>query len=211
MIKNNIYLNFLVFLLGFTCLFAQDSAIDILQKVKDNALEKENVFYKFEVTSEFENNLLPMNGIFYIKDERYLIDTPEVDQIYDGEKFYTIIHENEEIIISSKNNTFFNFSPNYIFNFFLEGFDLERKNINKDSYFITAENNKEKGIIYNILINSKNLSIVKIEMIEKSSGSKINKFLTLSYDYNLNVPMSLFKFDTNDYKDYLIVPENWKY
>ena len=208
MIKNNIYLNFLVFLLGFTCLFAQDSAIDILQKVKDNALEKENVFYKFEVTSEFENNLLPMNGIFYIKDERYLIDTPEVDQIYDGEKFYTIIHENEEIIISSKNNTFFNFSPNYIFNFFLEGFDLERKNINKDSYFITAENNKEKGIIYNILINSKNLSIVKIEMIEKSSGSKINKFLTLSYDYNLNVPMSLFKFDTNHYKDYLIVPEN---
>ena len=208
MIKNNIYLNFLVFLLGFTCLFAQDSAIDILQKVKDNALEKENVFYKFEVTSEFENNLLPMNGIFYIKDERYLIDTPEVDQIYDGEKFYTIIHENEEIIISSTNNTFFNFSPNYIFNFFLEGFDLERKNINKDSYFITAENNKEKGIIYNILINSKNLSIVKIEMIEKSSGSKINKFLTLSYDYNLNVPMSLFKFDTNDYKDYLIVPEN---
>lgn len=211
MIKNNIYLNFLVFLLGFTCLFAQDSAIDILQKVKDNALEKENVFYKFEVTSEFENNLLPMNGIFYIKDERYLIDTPEVDQIYDGEKFYTIIHENEEIIISSTNNTFFNFSPNYIFNFFLEGFDLERKNINKDSYFITAENNKEKGIIYNILINSKNLSIVKIEMIEKSSGSKINKFLTLSYDYNLNVPMSLFKFDTKDYKDYLIVPENWKY
>ena len=208
MIKNNIYLNFLVFLLGFTCLFAQDSAIDILQKVKDNALEKENVFYKFEVTSEFENNLLPMNGIFYIKDERYLIDTPEVDQIYDGEKFYTIIHENEEIIISSTNNTFFNFSPNYIFNFFLEGFDLERKNINKDSYFITAENNKEKGIIYNILINSKNLSIVKIEMIEKSSGSKINKFLTLSYDYNLNVPMSLFKFDTKDYKDYLIVPEN---
>ncbi len=61
------------------------------------------------------------------------------------------------------------------------------------------------------MINSKNLSIVKIEMIEKSSGSKINKFLTLSYDYNLNVPMSLFKFDTNDYKDYLIVPENWKY
>ena len=208
MIKNNIYLNFLVFLLGFTCLFAQDSAIDILQKVKDNALEKENVFYKFEVTSEFENNLLPMNGIFYIKDERYLIDTPEVDQIYDGEKFYTIIHENEEIIISSKNNTFFNFSPNYIFNFFLEGFDLERKNINKDSYFITAENNKEKGINYNILINSKNLSIEMIEMIEKASGSKINKFLTLSYDYNLNVPMSLFKFDTKDYKDYLIVPEN---
>ncbi len=208
MIKNNIYLNFLVFLLGFTCLFAQGSAIDILQKVKDNALEKENVFYKFEVTSEFENNLLPMNGIFYIKDERYLIDTPEVDQIYDGEKFYTIIHENEEIIISSKNNTFFNFSPNYIFNFFLEGFDLERKNINKDSYFITAENIKEKGIIYNILINSKNLSIEMIEMIEKASGSKINKFLTLSYDYNLNVPMSLFKFDSKDYKDYLIVPEN---
>jgi hypothetical protein len=45
-------------------------------------------------------------------------------------------------------------------------------------------------------------------MIEKETGEEINRFLTLTYDYNLNLPLSLFKFDLKDYKDYLIVTEN---
>ena len=45
-------------------------------------------------------------------------------------------------------------------------------------------------------------------MIEKETGNQINTFLTLTYDYNLNVPFSLFKFELNDYKNYLIVTEN---
>jgi hypothetical protein len=45
-------------------------------------------------------------------------------------------------------------------------------------------------------------------MIEKKSNVRINSFLTLTYDYNLIVPLSLFKFDINKYKNYLIVPEN---
>jgi hypothetical protein len=88
----------------------------------------------------------------------------------------------------------------------LKGFDLKRQNISNDIYFIAAESIEEE-IIYNLFINS-NLSIEKIEMIEKETGEEINKFLTLTYDYNLNVPLSLFKFDINDYEDYLIVTEN---
>ena len=45
-------------------------------------------------------------------------------------------------------------------------------------------------------------------MIEKETDEEINRFLTLTYDYNLNLPLSLFKFDLKDYKDYLIVTEN---
>ena len=63
-------------------------------------------------------------------------------------------------------------------------------------------------MFYSIVINSSNLSIEKIEMIEKKSNTKINSFLTLTYDYNLIVSMSLFKFDKNYYKDYLIVTQN---
>ena len=206
--KNNISIKVILFLLGFSNLLAQESAIDILQKVKDNANLIENAKYKFSITSEFENTLLPINGEFYIKDEKYFIDTPEIDQIYDGKKFYTIIHENQEIIVSNENNTFFNFTPNQIFNFFLSGFNLQIEKISNNSYFIIAENNQEEDVFYSIVINSSNLSIEKIEMIEKKSNTKINSFLTLTYDYNLIVPMSLFKFDMNYYKDYLIVTQN---
>lgn len=205
--KNKILIKFIVILLGFSNLSAQESAVDLLQRVNKNVLLLDNVYYKFEISSKFENNILPISGEFYIKQESYLIDTNEIDQIYDGEKFYTIIHENKEIIISTENTSFFNFSPNQIFNFFLKGFDLKRQNISNDKYFIAAESIEEEEIIYNLFINS-NLSIEKIEMIEKETGEEINKFLTLTYDYNLNIPLSLFKFDINDYEDYLIVKEN---
>ena len=206
--KNKNFIKVILFLLGFSNLLAQESAIEILQKVKDNSTLIENAKYKFIITSEFENNLLPINGVFYIKDENYFIDTEEIDQIYDGDKFYTIIHENQEIIVSDKDNTFFNFTPNQIFNYFLNGFKLQIEKLSDNSYFIIAENNQEEDIFYSIVINSANLSIEKIEMIEKKSNVRINSFLTLTYDYNLIVPLSLFKFDIGKYKNYLIVLEN---
>ena len=205
---NKILIKIIVILLGFSNLSAQESAIDILKRVKENTLSLQNVYYKFNISSKFENNLFPISGEFYIKNENYLIDTSEIDQIYDGEKFYTIIHENKEIIISNENNSFLNFTPSQIFNFFLKGFDLKNQNINENSHFITAKSPEEKDIIYNIFINSSNLSIEKIEMIEEQSGTVINRFLTLTYDYNLKVPLSLFKFDINDYENYLTVLEN---
>jgi len=205
-VKNKILIKFIVILLGFSNLSAQEAAIDILERVRENAFSLENVYYKFEISSKFENNILPISGEFFINHENYLIDTNEIDQIYDGEKFYTIIHENKEIIISTENTSFFNFSPNQIFNYFLKGFDLTNQNITGDFYHITAES-KEEEIFYNLFINS-NLSIERIDMIEKETGEEINRFLTLTYDYNLNLPLSLFKFDLKDYKDYLIVTEN---
>ena len=206
--KNKKFIKVILFLLGFSNLLAQESALEILQKVKDNSTLIENAKYKFIITSEFENNLLPINGEFYIKDENYFIDTEEIDQIYDGDKFYTIIHENQEIIVSDKDNTFFNFTPNQIFNYFLNGFELQIEKLLNNSYFIIGENNQEEDIFYSIVINRTNLSIEKIEMIEKESNAIINSFLTLTYDYNLIVPLSLFKFDITNYKNYLIVPEN---
>ena len=204
--KNKILIKFIIILLGFSNLSAQEDAVKVLERVRENAFSLENVYYKFEISSKFENTILPISGEFYIKQGSYLIDTNEVDQIYDGERFYTIIHENKEIIISTENTSFFNFSPNQIFNYFLKGFDLKKQNISDDFDLILAES-KEDKIIYNLFINS-NLSIEKIEMIEKETGEEINRFLTLTYDYNLNLPLSLFKFDKQFYKDYIIVTEN---
>ena len=42
-------------------------------------------------------------------------------------------------------------------------------------------------------------------MKDSSSKQLINTFLTLTYDYNLSVPLSLFKFDINKYENYTIV------
>ena len=42
-------------------------------------------------------------------------------------------------------------------------------------------------------------------MQDSTSEQIINTFLTLTYDYNLSVPMSLFKFDIENYENYTLV------
>jgi hypothetical protein len=72
-------------------------------------------------------------------------------------------------------------------------------------YIIEAKNRNENNIIYSIVINSSNYSIEKIEMKDSISDQIINTFLTLTYDYNLTVPLSLFKFDIEKYDNYILV------
>ena len=67
-------------LLGFSNLSAQEPAIDILERVRENAFSLKNVYYKFEISSKFENNILPISGEFFINHENYMIDTNEIDQ-----------------------------------------------------------------------------------------------------------------------------------
>ena len=205
--KNKIIKIALIFVIGYSNLFAQDSGIKILEKVKENALSIENGYYEFTINSNLGNNLIPISGEFFIKDEKYFIETPDIDQLFDGKNIYTIIHENEEIIISKNNNTFFNFTPNQILNFFLDGYNLTFEK-DYDKYIVNAYSKKDEFIMYKIKVNNIDFSIEQIEMFDLESDTLLNTFLTISYEYNLPVPPSLFKFDNNKYQNYLIVSEN---
>ena len=160
--------------------------------------------YTFKITSENENDLFPISGEIYIKKEKYFIDTEEIDQIFDGDKLYTIIHENEEIIVTSELNTFFNFTPKQIFNFFKDDFEIEIKNSQGVYYNLIARNLIQEDLVYEIIIDSNLLSIKKIE-IKNRDNLTLSSFLTLSYKFNLSLPSSLFKFDKNKYNDYMLI------
>ena len=202
--RNNL-INFLILgLFSFFSLNGQNNGIQVLEEVMNNAMNIENSYYKFNITSENENDLLPLSGELYIKKEKYFIDTEEIDQIFDGDKLYTIIHENEEIIVTSELNTFFNFTPKQIFNFFKDDFEIEIKNSQGVYYNLIARNLIQKDLVYEIIIDSNLLSIKKIE-IKNRDNLTLSSFLTLSYKFNLSLPSSLFKFDKNNYNDYMLI------
>ena len=202
-------INFLLLgLFSFFSLNGQNSGIQLLEEVMNNAMNIEDSYYKFNITSENENNLLPLSGELYIKKEKYFIDTEEIDQIFDGDKLYTIIHENEEIIVSSDSNTFFNFTPKQIFNFFKDDFEIEIEESQDFSLNLTARNLIQEDLIYEIIIDSNLLSIKRID-IKNRVNLILSSFLTLSYKYNLSLPSSLFKFDKNKFNDYLLI-ENFR-
>ena len=193
-------------ILGLFSLYSlngQNSGVQVLKEVMNNAMDIEDANYSFIITSENENNLFPIIGELYIKKEKYFIDTEDIDQIFDGDKLYTIIHENEEIIITSDLNTFFNFTPKQIFNFFKNDFNVEIQSQDL-SLNLIARNLNQEDLVYKIIIDSNLLSIKRIEMKNKDDIT-LSSFLTLSYNFNLSLPSSLFKFEKEKFNDYLVI------
>ena len=202
--RNNL-INFLLLgLFSFFSLNGQNNGIQILEEVMNNAMKIKDANYSFKITSENENDLFPISGELYIKKEKYFIDTEEIDQIFDGDKLYTIIHENEEIIVTSDSNTFFNFTPKQIFNFFKDDFEIETEESQDFSLNLIARNLIQEDLFYKIIIDSNLLSIKRID-IKNRDNLILSSFLTLSYKYNLSLPSSLFKFDKNKFNDYMLI------
>ena len=202
--RNNL-INFLLLgLFSFFSLNGQNNGIQVLEEVMNNAMKIKDANYSFKITSENENDLFPISGELYIKKEKYFIDTEEIDQIFDGDKLYTIIHENEEIIVTSDSNTFFNFTPKQIFNFFKDDFEIETEESQDFSLNLIARNLIQEDLFYKIIIDSNLLSIKRID-IKNRDNLILSSFLTLSYKYNLSLPSSLFKFDKNKFNDYMLI------
>tara|TARA_B000000532_G_scaffold217138_1_gene189743 strand:+ start:33 stop:656 length:624 start_codon:yes stop_codon:yes gene_type:complete len=202
--RNNL-INFLLLgLFSFFSLNGQSKGIQILEEVMNNAMKIKDANYSFKIISENEKDLFPISGELYIKKEKYFIDTEEIDQIFDGDKLYTIIHENEEIIVTSDSNTFFNFTPKQIFNFFKDDFEIETEEGQDFSLNLIARNLVQEDLFYKIIIDSNLLSIKRID-IKNRDNLILNSFLTLSYKYNLSLPSSLFKFDKNKFNDYMLI------
>ena len=174
----------------------------------NNAMNISDANYSFKIISENKNDLFPISGELYIKKEKYFIDTEEIDQIYDGYKLYTIIHENQEIIVTSDSNTFFNFTPKQVFNFFKDDFEIEIEESQDVHYNLIARNLIQEDLFYKIIIDSNLLSIKKIE-IKNRDNQVMSSFLTLSYKFNLSLPSSLFKFDKNKFNNYILI-ENFR-
>ena len=202
--RSNLINILLLGLFSFFSLNGQNNGIQVLEEVMNNAMKIKDANYSFKIISENEKDLFPISGELYIKKEKYFIDTEEIDQIFDGDKLYTIIHENEEIIITSDSNTFFNFTPKQIFNFFKDDFEIETEEGQDFSLNLIARNLVQEDLFYKIIIDSNLLSIKRID-IKNRDNLILNSFLTLSYKYNLSLPSSLFKFDKNKFNDYMLI------
>ena len=202
--RNNLIKFLLLGLFSFFSLNGQSNGIQILEEVMNNAMKIKDANYSFKIISENEKDLFPISGELYIKKEKYFIDTEEIDQIFDGDKLYTIIHENEEIIVTSDSNTFFNFTPKQIFNFFKDDFEIETEESQDFSLNLIARSLIQEDLFYKIIIDSNLLSIKRID-IKNRDNLILNSFLTLSYKYNLSLPSSLFKFDKNKFNDYMLI------
>ena len=213
-VKLNFILKFIFLLIiPLGLLYSQDHEKSrlLLDKVSKNMLSKENMSFEFVYKLENSKEKISQEiiGNAQISGEKYKLNFMDIQQIYDGNKTYTIIPENEEINIDSGDgNSDLMIKPTNLITFYTSGYgyewDIKQIVMGRTIQYVKLlpieENSDVKYLLIGIDINK--LSLYKIIEIGKNGTNTTLKIINQSY--NTALPKNHFKFNPESYKDYFI-------
>lgn len=201
-----------VFLVPFT-LQAQspEAAKKLLDDVSRTIASFENL--SFDFTYVLENRQVNIRqettGSATIKGDQYKISFLGNEQLFDGEKTYTIIPENEEITISSPDDdSGFGINPSELLVFYKTGYayqwDIKQNVKGRPIQFIKLIPNEENREVKYLLLGIDMRTKVIYRLIE-IGNSETRTTLTLK-NLRTNIPLNsdFFTFDDSKYPDYYI-------
>ena len=169
--------------------------------------------YQIEFTYTLENKLEGINqdseGSVIINEDNYLLNFMGIKQICDSKKIYTIIDENEEVIISSvEDEGDQTIKPSQLLKFYRKGYLLiwDKLEINSNDRIqfiklIPIDSNSEiSHLLLGIDIDKNNIS--KLIEIGKNKTRTILNVKKIIYNPELN--NNSFVFEKDNYKNYYI-------
>lgn len=201
-----------VFLVPFT-LQAQspEAAKKLLDDVSRTIASFENLSFDFTYVLENrpENIRQETTGSATIKGDQYKISFLGNEQLFDGEKTYTIIPENEEITISSPDDdSGFGINPSELLVFYKTGYayqwDIKQNVKGRPIQFIKLIPNEENREVKYLLLGI-DMRIKVIYRLIEIGNSETRTTLTLK-NLRTNIPLNsdFFTFDDSKYPDYYI-------
>lgn len=201
-----------IFLVPFT-LQAQspEAAKKLLDDVSRTIASFENLSFDFTYVLENrqENIRQETTGSATIKGDQYKISFLGNEQLFDGEKTYTIIPENEEITISSPDDdSGFGINPSELLVFYKTGYayqwDIKQNVKGRPIQFIKLIPNEENREVKYLLLGIDMRTKVIYRLIE-IGNSETRTTLTLK-NLRTNIPLNsdFFTFDDSKYPDYYI-------
>ena len=194
-----------------TKISAQDNpkAVKLLKSVTEKLNSYKNIYAEFNYTLNNKKAGVKQEtkGKVTIQNNKFYANYMGIDDIYDGQKRYQIIHENEEINISTHRNED-EFTPHKIFTFYQKGY-IKKMDIRQNikgrliQYVKLIPKNSHSPENYILLgINTKTKNIHNAIIVEKD-GSLINLDIT-KFQTNQVLPEKLFQFNKNKYPNYYI-------
>ena len=192
-----------VFVTGvFTMVFAQrvdGNAKNILDVVSAHYKSKNAIYFKFIYATAGKNEI----GDFYVSKDKYRLKIMGSEQIFDGNKIYSINEEEQEVTVSKSNGGENVLSPMSYLEAYKKNYNIiyvSKKN-NQDIIKLTPiKNNKIKQVLLYI-----NFAKKQIEKVEQYTVNNAKTSIIISqYKENIAVSSSVFSFNKNQYKNYLI-------
>ena len=206
----------IILLLSIFSLIKLQSQNDIRAEILlNNVSEKidKSESFKISFTYTLENLIENINqdsdGTIIIQNDNYVLEFMGIKQLCDSKKVYSIVPENEEIIITDiEEDESETIKPSKLLTFYREGYLIlwDKKEIyfEKEIQFVKLiPINSESDIDYLQLgIDLKSNDIVKLIEIGKNNTKTI---LTVNnLEYNTDIDLNLFVFKEEDYPNYYI-------
>jgi len=179
----------------------------VSEKIDSSETFKINFTYTLE--NLIENINQDSDGSIVIKDDNYLLEFMGIKQLCDSKKVYSIVPENEEIIISNiDEDESETIKPSKLLKFYREGYlilwDKKELILEKEIQFVKLiPINSNSDIDYLQLgIDISNNDIIKLIEIGKNKTKTILTVNQLQYD--IEIDLNFFVFSEEDYPDYYI-------
>ena len=201
-----------IFVLGTAATFSAQKidakAKTILDAVANNYKTKKNVYFKFAYGTGNNKKVTKTEpGIFYSAQDKYKLKIMGTEQIFDGNKIYNISSEDQEVTVAKPTADSQMFSPlNYVEEY-KKGYNVKYlgkitvNGVNADQIkLIPIKNNGIKEV--NLYVNNAKKQIVKLEQFGKDNS--VSVIAISDYRENQNLSSTMFSFNKNNYKDYLV-------
>ena len=200
-----------IVLLNFSIHAQDQKAKDLLNKVATIVKGYDNIVidFKYSLNNAKENIHQESKGNVTMKENKYVLNFMGVTKIYDGNKNYTIVPEDEEVTISSINEKDDSaITPSKMLTFFNSGYkctfdkleDIKGRKIQYVKLIPTSSKDQRKEILLGIDVQTKHI----YNLIE--TGKKGTKTTLTVNSFKTNQPLSKnqFTFAASKYPNYYI-------
>ncbi|WP_374440072.1 outer membrane lipoprotein carrier protein LolA [Epilithonimonas sp.] len=179
----------------------------ILDDVTKNYKSKKNSYFKFSYSSGTGSNMQTQTGIFYSDNNRYKLKIMGTEQIFDGNKIYSISDEDKEVTISKPNDNQVHFSPLSYLDSYKKEYNVTYSGKKTMSgipvdviKMVPVKNNGLKSVT--LYVNTPQKKLIKLEQV--STTNEMAVISISNYKDNQTLSPSLFSFDKSKYQNYLI-------
>ena len=196
-------------LLSAFAIQAQDSekAKALLDEVYNTVNSYENIFidFKFELYNQEADVRQETRGDLTLEGDKYVLNYLGAMQLYDGNKVYTVVPENEEVTIEDKSEDAGSVSPSKMLTFYRQGhkyaWDIRQNVQGRQIQYVKLtpidSNSEVASILLGIDAETKHI----YKLIETGNNGTKTTITVNSLKTDQPLSETLFTFDEKKYED----------
>ena len=189
--------------------YAQNSqkAKALLDKVYNKVVSYDNITvdFKYSLENTEANTRSETRGTAVLDGDKYLVELFGATQLYDGNKVYTVVPDNEEVTIEDKTDDEETITPSKMLTFYREGhnyqWDILQNVQGRKIQYVKLSPIDSNSEIQSILLGIDAETQHIYRLIETGKNSTTTTITVNSFKTNQPLSESMFTFDAEKYEE----------